>query len=161
MPPTYVGPPIDRDAAPPPKLTNCSTCFDLDMRYIPQPHKNPNASTYAGTTRHWIQSTSLAEDPACKSCSFLKSAFDTLVNSGDLVGTPPRGMTYSIAILDRDDDDSADAAAQKKRREAAGRSGASRSLKVIMRCNFASGDNEEFNVEIYTPPGGELAHTLE
>ncbi|KAF9469586.1 heterokaryon incompatibility protein-domain-containing protein [Collybia nuda] len=154
VPPKYVGPPIDRDAAPPPKLTNCSTCFDLDMRYIPQPHRDPDSSTYAQVARHWILSTNLAKDPTCKTCSFLKSAFDTLVNSADLVGTPPRGMTYSIAILDRDDGYGADAATLKTKREAAGRSGASRSLHVEMRCNFDGGDNEEFQVEIYTPPGG-------
>jgi hypothetical protein len=98
-------------------------------------------------------------DPSCASCSFLKSAFDTLLKSGEVVDAPSGKQTkYQIAILDRDDDDGADKVTARRIRAAARKSGASRSLKVVMRCSTKGGFQEEFKVEIYTPVGGEFAH---
>ncbi|KAF8962312.1 heterokaryon incompatibility protein-domain-containing protein [Flammula alnicola] len=165
-PPVYVGPPLDStpEAVPASRghrpKANCATCFDLDLRYIPQPHKDEDSCSMGQIARHWITYADLAKDPSCASCRFLKSAFDTLVNSGEVMDIPPgREIRYSIAILDRDDGDAEDAVARKKRREAAGNSEASKSLKVEMRCSAEkrgsndSGFQEEFELEIYTPPG--------
>ncbi|KAF8962343.1 hypothetical protein BDZ97DRAFT_1825726 [Flammula alnicola] len=145
----------------------CPTCFDLDLRYIPQRHKDRRIRSVSGVPRHWISAADLAKDLSCASCRFLKSAFDTLVNSGEVVDIlPGREITYSIAILDEPHhtNSAPDAVAIKKKREAAEKSGASKSLSIVMMCTAGergslSGDSEvsgEFAVEIYTPPSGEF-----
>ncbi|KAF9461085.1 heterokaryon incompatibility protein-domain-containing protein, partial [Collybia nuda] len=140
------------NGAPTPAI--CPTCFSLNMRRIPQPQNDMDNCTYGESSRHWITSEELAKDPSCKSCSFLKSAFDTLLNSGEVVEVP-RGkpIKYQIAIMDRDDNDAVDKATVRKMRQAALKQGASRSLKIEMRCEAKRGPREEFKVEIYTPPG--------
>lgn len=129
------------------------------MRRIPQPQNDMDNCTFGEVSRHWITSADLAKDPSCQSCSFLKSAFDTLIKSEEVVEIPRgKSIKYQIAILDRDDNDAVDKAAARKIRQAALRNGASRSLKVEMRCDTKGGFQEEFKVEIYTLPGGALAH---
>ncbi|KAF9475453.1 HET-domain-containing protein [Pholiota conissans] len=166
-PPVYVGPPIDRASEEEKSRplrhrrpqTKCSTCFDLNLRYIPKPHNDPDVCSYGQVARHWILSTDLAKDPSCASCRFLKSAFDTLINSGGVTEIPPgKHVSYMIAILDRNDDDVEDDYAKKRMRDAARNKESSKSLKVEMRCTVEDdGFREEFEVEIYSPPGVEPA----
>ncbi|KAF8911151.1 hypothetical protein CPB84DRAFT_1088663 [Gymnopilus junonius] len=167
-PPVYVGPPIESTPEAEPRfkdqrrLATCQTCFDLDLRYIPQPHKDPDLCSYGQVARHWITSTDLAKDASCASCRFLKSAFDTLLHSGNVIHAPPgTEISYSIAILDRNDDDVQDDVTKKKKKDAKKDGEGSQSLKVEMRCSAqkrGSKDDEfqeEFAVEIYTPLGSE------
>lgn len=162
----YVGPPdevpgaVHPDKDQPCNLAKCPTCFDLDLRYIPQPNKDPNFCSIGQVARHWISSTDLAKDKNCPSCRFLKSAFDTLINGGEAIDIAPGSeISYSIAILDRDDDNSNDSS---KRTDTAVSSEESRGLIVMMRCSTTSkgretdGFQEEFKAEIYTPFGGKF-----
>ena len=134
---------------------NCSTCFDLDFRYIPQPHKNRRIRSIGQPARHWISSAMLAETTSCESCKLLKSSFDALTSSWGISATEGRSIPYQIAIIEPDDAGAGDASEQ----EGGGAiSKAPRSLKVIMRCNpeytkdgEKGGFDEEFEVEIYTP----------
>src|SRR3954469_25349883 len=66
----------------------CHTCFDLDQRYIPQPDRDEETWSYREADRPWISSSDLQKDRSCASCRFLKSAFDTLLNSGDIINIP-------------------------------------------------------------------------
>jgi len=174
-PPVYVGPPDEapdrvsaqsaakgrnRKAGP-----KCGTCFDLDLRYIPQPHKDQDNCSYGQVSRHWIKTSDLEKDKSCGSCRFLKSAFDTLLNSGEVINVPPGYEIgeYFIAILDRNDDDSADGEFKKRKKLAEEKYESSKSLIFEMRCGTRklgsgkqgrNGTDEEFKVEIYTQPGG-------
>ena len=134
---------------------NCSTCFDLDFRYIPQPHKNRRIRSIGQPARHWISSAMLAETTSCESCKLLKSSFDALTSSWGISATEGRSIPYQIAIIEPDDAGAGDASEQ----EGGGAiPKAPRSLTVIMRCNpeytkdgEKGGFDEEFEVEIYTP----------
>lgn len=165
-PPVYVGPPDEIPGAvrstkeQPRDRAKCPICFDLDLRFIPQPHKDPNFCSYGQVARHWIPSADLAKDKNCASCRLLKSAFDTLINEGEVIDISPESeVNYSIAILDRNDDDSEDST-KKKKRKATERYEESKGLIVEMRCSARKkgskddGYQEEFKAEIYSPLGG-------
>ncbi|KAF9544537.1 HET-domain-containing protein [Agrocybe pediades] len=179
-PPVFVGDPNEFDADAPPinfrpssddeaprmssrhgKGAKCHVCFDLDQRYIPQPDRDEESCSYGQANRHWISSNDLKRDRSCASCRFLKSAFDTLLNSGEIISIP-RGseIVYYIAILDRSNNDSADKEFLKRKKQAQERYKSSQSLMIEMRCSTRKigkkdeeGTREEFKVEIYTPPG--------
>lgn len=175
-PPVYVGPPdegpTDADSRSGPTSTgrnprdgaNCNTCFDIDLRFVPQPHKDQNICSVGQVARHWIKSSDLGKNQtSCRSCRFLKSAFDILLNEGEVIDIPHGSeIDYSIAILDRNDSNSADEQQKRKRREAALAYETSNSLLIEMRCSAVNrsrgakddGFQEEFKVEIYTRPGG-------
>ncbi|KAH9474382.1 hypothetical protein JR316_0012840 [Psilocybe cubensis] len=161
-PPVYVGPPdegpraVRTDSKRPRNRAKCPTCFDLDLRYIPQPHKDPNFCSIGQAARQWISSTDLAKDSNCPSCRLLKSAFDTLVRDGELIDAPSDSeISYSIAILDRDDEKPSTNGPNKK--TGTKESDGSKGLIVMMRCGAAikgkeeDGFREEFKVELYTP----------
>ncbi len=133
---------------------SCSTCFDLDFKFVPLTHTNANTPSPGLAAKHWISSLDLTWNFNCKSCNFLKSAFDTLIASWDLPGAR-RDMPYKIAIIDRDDPGAIDMPASMK-------SQGFETARSLMGCFTVQPDGageddyeEEFEVEIYTPPGGE------
>ena len=142
-----------------PRQASCSTCFNLDFKYVPLTHTNANTPSPGLAAKHWISSLDLTRNFNCRSCYFLKSAFDTLIASWDLPGAR-RDMPYKIAIVDRDDPGAIDMPAPMKGHgfETA------RSLMSVLRCSpdGASEDDyeEEFEVEIYTHPGGERPSSM-
>ncbi|KAF4610641.1 hypothetical protein D9613_007169 [Agrocybe pediades] len=139
----------------------CHTCFDLDQRYIPQPDRDEETWSYREADRPWISSSDLQKDRSCASCRFLKSAFDTLLNSGDIINIPLGSeIVYDIAILDRSNNGSTDGEFLKRKKEAQEKYESSQSLMIEMKCSTRQigaeeeeGTREDFRVEIYTPPG--------
>lgn len=133
----------------------CSTCFDLNFAYVPQPQRNPAICSIGQPARHWISSVNLSSNVNCKSCCFLASAFDMLVSSLKATTTPGEAISYTIAIIDQNIPGEPGAASDQNI------SRRTPSLKVIMRCrleNVVNGNegrfDEEFEVEIYTPLQG-------
>lgn len=143
---------------------DCLTCYDLDFHYVPQPHKNPNICSMGQAARYWISSAKLAKNTGCKSCQFLKSAFDTLTGSWGMSVAEGSNIPYQIAIIDQNDAGEGGAAKPESNRAT---HEAPRSLKVIMRCDpedtkggKKGGFEEEFEIEIYTPMNGDTNNFL-
>ena len=143
---------------------SCSTCYNLDFQYIPQPHKDRRICSIGQIARHWIPSDKFTKNTGCESCQLLKSAFDTLTSSWGISSVEGSAIPYQIAIIDQDDEDAGDTDEQESGR--ANRQ-VQQSLKVIMRCDpeytkggKKGGFDEEFEIEIYTPMTGEKSNFL-
>jgi hypothetical protein len=161
-----------------PSSPRCKTCFDLDLSKIPKPHRDGNSCSIGQVAYHWIKSSQLrssARDSSrpssyngnrfsgCLTCFILSNAIETLITQAQLVDTPRGGrfedLEYQIAITDKDEDAGIGEKWSKKVRS--GRPG-SKSLRFVMRVTPPGRQDfqEEFDVELYTPPGGKLPSTL-
>ncbi|KAF8228989.1 HET-domain-containing protein [Tricholoma matsutake] len=155
-------------------LPRCQTCYDLDLSKIPKPHRNGESCSIGQVAYHWIKSSELtasAHDSfrpgsyngnsfrGCMTCLMLSKAAETLITQAQLVGNPQGGkfddLEYQIAITDKDEDEGVGEKWSKKIKS--GRPG-SQSLHFILRVTPPGSKQrgsfqEEFNVELYIPPG--------
>lgn len=158
-------------------LPRCQTCYDLDLSKIPKPHRNGESCSIGQVAYHWIKSSELtasAHDSfrpgsyngnsfrGCMTCLMLSKAAETLITQAQLVGNPQGGkfddLEYQIAITDKDEDEGV---GEKWSKKIKSRRPGSQSLHFILRVTPPGSKQrgsfqEEFNVELYIPPGGKL-----
>ncbi|KIJ31912.1 hypothetical protein M422DRAFT_266414 [Sphaerobolus stellatus SS14] len=134
----------------------CPTCFDLDLQYILQPQRDRNNLSVWGSPRHWIDSYNLGRNRSCKCCSFLKSAFDTLLISGKIMDLPPgKEPSYCISIRDGEEGALNEDITKRKRKPMGGWE-PSNSLDVTLAVEGKDFETlgrrfrEEFEVELCT-----------